>query len=129
MRLSETEWRVMNVVWEQHPASVRDVLEELEAETGWAYSTVKTILARLVDKGALSVRKRANTSLFEPLVSASEARRSALRALLDRAFDGTFGGLVHHLLDERELSRADRDELRRLLEEDEAAEGRGQARR
>ena len=115
MQLSEAEWRVMAVVWERHPASVRDVLEALEGETGWAYSTVKTMLTRLTEKGALSVRKRANTSLYEPLVSQGEARRSAVHSLLDRAFDGTFGSLVHHLLDEHKLSKKDRARMEALL--------------
>ncbi len=120
MQLSETEWKVMKVVWKRHPSSVRDVHGVLERETGWAYSTVKTILTRLVEKGALRVSKRANASFFEPLLSPGEAKGSALRGLLDRAFDGTFGSLVHHLLDARSLSRGEREELRRLLDEEEA---------
>ena len=117
MRFSDAEWKAMNVVWERHPATVRDVLESLESDTGWAYSTVKTVLGRLAEKGALAATKRANTTLFEPLVTRDQARRSALRALLDRAFDGTFGGLVHHLLDAEKLTRTERDELRALLDE------------
>lgn len=126
MHFSEAEWKVMKVLWQQHPASVRDLLDVLDADTGWAYSTVKTLLARLVDKGAVRVDKRANTSLFEPLVAEPEAQRSALRALLDRAFDGTFGALVHHLVAEEKLSPRDRDELRALLEETEEPARRGE---
>ncbi len=118
MRLSDAEWKVMNVVWEHHPAAVRDVLEALESDTSWAYSTVKTMLARLVDKGALSVRKRGNTSLFDPLVSRHEARRSALMTLAERAFGGGFGSLVQHLLADEHLSPKERDELRTMLSED-----------
>jgi BlaI family penicillinase repressor len=126
MHFSEAEWKVMKVLWQQHPASVRDVLEALAEDTGWAYSTVKTLLARLVEKGAVGVHKRANASLFEPLVAAPEAQRSALRALLDRAFDGTFGALVHHLVAEEKLSPQDRDELRALLEAEDPAVKRGE---
>ncbi|MEM7352745.1 MAG: BlaI/MecI/CopY family transcriptional regulator [Acidobacteriota bacterium] len=121
MRLSDAEWQVMTVVWDDAPASVRDVLEALEKDTGWAYSTVKTMLARLVEKGALSVRKRGNVSLFEPLVTRHEARRSALKTLTERAFGGAFGSLVQHLLDDEKLSVADRAELRRMLEADDAS--------
>lgn len=63
MKLSDTEWTVMHVLWKRSPASVRDVLEAVEADTGWAYTTVKTILGRLAEKGVVAVRKRANTSL------------------------------------------------------------------
>ncbi len=115
MKLSDTEWTVINVVWERSPASARDVLELTEAETGWAYTTVKTLLSRLVEKGALRMRKRANTSLYEPLVSRKDARRSAVRSLLDRAFDGTFGGLLQHLVTDEKLSKKDRDKLKAML--------------
>ena len=128
MQFSDGEWKVMNAVWAAHPASVRDVFETLEDETHWAYSTVRTVLSRLADKGALSTRKRANTSLYEPLVSRGEARRSAFRALLDKAFDGTFGSLAHHLIEDGKLSRPEKDELRALILESESdrADGPGQ---
>jgi BlaI family penicillinase repressor len=119
MRLSDTEWTVMRAVWARGPASARDVLEAVTAETGWAYTTVKTLLARLVEKGALSERKRANQSIYEPLVTARTARVAALRALVDRAFDGVFGSLVQHLVAEERLSDRDRAALRAMLEADE----------
>ena len=128
MRFSDGEWKVMNVVWDNPPASVRDVFEALEGETRWAYSTVKTMLSRLDEKGALSSRKRANTRLFEPLVSRGEARRSAFRALLDKAFDGTFGALAHHLIEDEKLTGAEKDELRALIRETDRNRSDGTAR-
>jgi BlaI family transcriptional regulator, penicillinase repressor len=117
MKLTESEWIVMNAVWERSPASARDVLERIEAETGWAYTTLKTVLTRLVDKGALSVRKRANTSFYEPLVTRDTARRSAVRLLLDRAFDGTFGSFIHHLVAEAKLAAKDKQKLAAMLDD------------
>ena len=116
MQLSEQEWKIMRVVWERSPASARDVLERLERETGWAYTTVKTMMSRLVDKGALSARIRANTSLYEPLITEEMAQGSALHALVDRAFDGTFGNLMAHLFEKEKLTKRDRAALRELFE-------------
>ncbi len=117
MKLSDSEWTVMTALWERSPASVRDVLERVGPKTGWAYSTVKTTLERLVAKKALAVRKRANSGLFEPLVTRRDARRTAVRSLLERAFDGTFGSLVQHLFAEEKLSQKDRAQLARMLED------------
>lgn len=117
MKLSDAEWTVMNALWEKSPASARDVLENCQEETAWAYSTVKTLLGRLVDKGALAERKRANTSLYEPLVTQTEARRSALRSLVDKAFDGAFGPLLQHMVSDEKLPKSDRRELNTILEE------------
>lgn len=117
MKLSEAEWTVMNAVWKRSPASARDVLETIESETGWAYTTVKTMLTRLVEKGALKTHKRANTGLFEPTVSRSQARRSAVRSLLEKAFDGTFGSLVQHMITQEKLSAKERKKLAAMLTE------------
>ena len=121
MKLSEAEWKVMKAVWNHHPASVREVLEAAES-AGWAYSTVKTMLARLAGKGALKVIKRGSVRLHEPLVSRDQARETALRSLLELAFDGTFGSLVHHALRSGRLSARDREELRASLEAEKEAD-------
>jgi len=115
MKLTEAEWKLMKAVWKRPPASARDVMEHLEGQADWAYTTIKTMLSRLVAKGALSERLRANTTLYTPLITEREARSSAVRALLDNAFEGAFGPLLHFLVREEKLSPKDRAELRRLL--------------
>jgi predicted transcriptional regulator len=117
MRLSDAEWTVMQAVWNRAPASARDVLDEVGEETGWAYTTVKTLLARLVEKGALSEGRQANVNIYEPRITRNEARGSALRSLVDRAFDGTFGSLFQHLIKEERLSARDMQALERMLQE------------
>ena len=116
-KLSDAEWTVMKVVWEKPPVTVRDVYAKIQDETEWAYSTVKTIMDRLVEKGVLSSTKRANTGLFEPLITRSQARKSAIQSLVERAFDGTFGSLLQHMISEEKLSRRDQKRLQELLEE------------
>ncbi len=117
MKLSDAEWTVMNVVWDRSPASGRDVLEAVEKKTRWAYTTVKSLLARLEEKGAVRMRKRGNTSYFEPAVSRDHARRSAVRSLLEKAFDGAAGSLVQHMLKTERLSEKDRRKLAELISE------------
>jgi BlaI family penicillinase repressor len=111
MKLTKTEWQVMNALWERHPATAREVAERLPADVNWAYTTIKTLLTRLLGKGAVSERKRANASVYQPLVSRQKARRSALRALADQAFDGAFGPLLHFLVEDQNLSPKQRREL------------------
>ncbi len=115
MKLTHTEWQVMNALWQRHPATAREISERLPLDVKWAYTTVKTILARLVEKQAVSERKRANTSVYEPMLSRQAARRSALRALADQAFQGAFGSLVHFLVEEQDLTGKQRDELLRAI--------------
>ena len=117
MRLNDSEWTVMQAVWESAPVSARDVLVRVQPETRWAYTTLKTVLARLVEKGALRERKRGNTSFYEPLVTRDAARREAVRSLLDKAFDGTFGALVQHMAATEKLTKKQRAKLARMLED------------
>lgn len=117
MRFSDAEWRVMTALWAAGPASARDVHDLTAPETGWAYTTVKTMLDRLVEKGALSSEMRRNVAQYAPLVSQEEGRRSAVRSLLDQAFGGAPGPLVAHLLADRKLSKRDREEIARLVKE------------
>ena len=117
MTLSNAEWRLMRAVWARGSATAREVHDEVAALTGWAYTTVKTMLARLVEKGALAESKRGHVSVYTPRVSERAARRAALHGLLERAFDGTFGSLAQFLADDADLSDADRATLARMLAE------------
>ncbi|HVS66702.1 MAG TPA: BlaI/MecI/CopY family transcriptional regulator [Thermoanaerobaculia bacterium] len=127
VQLSDTEWTVMDAVWNAPPATARDVHDVCFGDTGWAYTTVKTLLDRLVGKGALGESKRANVSIYEPLITREQARRSALRRLVDRAFGGALPSLVHHLVDVERLGDRDRAELETALRE--APSGRARRRR
>lgn len=117
LKLTDAEWKVCDALWAESPISARDLTEKLRDETGWAYTTVRTILSRLAEKGAVQVTRQSATSVYKPLLTRRQARRSALRALLDRAFDGTFGSLVQHMLADEKLSAADRAKLAKMLDE------------
>jgi BlaI family transcriptional regulator, penicillinase repressor len=117
MKLSESEWQIMNALWERYPASARDILERLPENVNWAYTTLKTMLTRLVGKTVISERKRANTSIYEPRLTREKAQRNALRVLMDQAFDGAMGPLMHFLIEDQKLSNKQREELIQLLQE------------
>jgi BlaI family penicillinase repressor len=118
MKLTESEWQIMNALWKHHPATARELIEYLPEGIQWAYTTVKTLLTRLDAKGAVSERKRGNTSVYEPLVSREKARRSALSSFLDRAFDGAVEPLMHFLVEDQKLSEKQRQELIHILQEE-----------
>lgn len=120
MHLSDAEWTVMRALWEGAPASAREVRERAP-ETGWAHTTVKTLLSRLAEKGAVSEERVGRASQYTPLVTPAQARRTALRGLVDRAFGGTFGSLVQHLVRDEDLDEGERARLLQTLSELEEA--------
>jgi BlaI family penicillinase repressor len=123
MKLSDTEWQVMNALWKQYPATAREIADHLPDEVHWAYTTIKTLLARLVVKEAISEHKRGNVSIYEPLVSLKKARRTALRSFLDQAFGGGLEPLLNFLAEERKLSDKQRKELAEIIESEKARKG------
>jgi BlaI family penicillinase repressor len=126
MKLTEAEWQIMNALWRGHPATARQIMERLPPGVNWAYTTIKTMLTRLVEKKAVGEVKQGNTSVYEPLVSRQKARRSALRSLLDQAFDGALGPLVHFLAEERQLTAGEKKQLQRLLESEAQDKDKGE---
>ena len=126
MQISEAEWKILSALWQRHPATARDVVERLPSDTDWAYTTVKTMLARLVEKGAVTAAPGGPAVLYSPAISKEDARRTAVRSLLDRAFDGAFAPLVQFLFRDQKLSEADREELRRMIAAEWKQEGKQQ---
>lgn len=118
MRLSNSEWQIMNAVWERYPATAREVAERLP-DNKWAYTTIKTMLTRLVAKSALSERKRANTSVYEPLITRDRARRSAITSLIEHAFDGAVEPFLGFIAKNSRLSEEQRQELLEAIEREE----------
>ena len=123
MKLSDAEWELMNALWEQYPATARDIRERLPQDRDWAYTTIKTMLTRLVNKKAVSENKRGNTSVYEPLVTQSQARKTALHALFDKVLNGAPEPVLHFLIEEKKLSARDRKKLLDILNEMENKEG------
>jgi len=113
--LTEAEWAIMRVVWANEPCAAGTVQEALEREREWAYSTVKTVMDRMVRKGLLEVERIRNLQLFRSTVSEVEARRGELRKMLKRAFDGALTPMMQFLVENEELSPDEVAALRKLL--------------
>ena len=116
MKLSENEWQIMNALWKKSPATAREIIEQIPGEVTWAYTTVKTMLARLVAKEAVSEHKRRNTSLYEPLIAQKHARKNAFITLFDKVLNGAVEPLMLYLIEEKKLTQKEREELIRILE-------------
>jgi BlaI family transcriptional regulator, penicillinase repressor len=118
MRLTDAEWILMNALWKSHPATARQIADALPGEVAWAYTTIKTMLDRLVEKGVLAEAKKGPTSVYSPVIARHTAQASALKALVNHAFDGAFGPLVHFLIEDKKLSSRDRKTLMEALRKD-----------
>ena len=114
-QISEAEWVVMKVVWDKAPVTANEVVESLKTKTSWKPKTIHTLLSRLVQKGAVAFEKRGREHLFKPLVDAQSCVRNASRSFLQRFFDGEVAPFLACLIESEQLSRADLEELRGIL--------------
>jgi BlaI family transcriptional regulator, penicillinase repressor len=117
MKLTDAEWKIMDVLWDEHPLTAREIMDRAQSDVDWAYTTVKTMLSRLQSKEAVRAVVRGNTNFYEPITTREEARHTEISSVAKRAFDGALGPLMHFLVSERELSDDDRDKLLTLLQE------------
>ena len=111
-QLGELEGQVMRAVWDIHEGTVQDVSVHLDTGKDLAYTTVMTVLGRLVEKGFLTRKKQGRAYVYRPQVSRQSIADSALRGVVDRFFDGVSTRAVAHLLGAPE--DVDEAELRRL---------------
>ena len=115
--LSRSEWKVMTIIWEKKACAARDVYRDAGDKHGWAPSTVKTMLRRLVEKGYLETTQIGNSFLYEPTRPALRPLLRAADELLARAMDGTVGPLLAHMVKRSQLSQDDIADLRSLLDD------------
>ena len=113
--LTEAEWEIMQVVWEQEPCAAGTVQEALAATRDWCYATVKLTMDRMVAKGFLQIERIRNLQLFHSCISEVEARRGELRKMLARAFGGTLTPMLKFLIEHEGLSKEDAAELREFV--------------
>jgi BlaI family penicillinase repressor len=114
--LTEAEWDIIQVVWEHAPCAAPSVQEELAARKKWTYSTVKTLMDRMVTKGLLTPERIRNLILYRAAISEQDARRGELLRTVKRAFGGAFTPMMQFMLDSDSLSRAELDELQGMIQ-------------
>ena len=115
-RISESELAVMDVVWSTAPITANAVADALVAYRDWSLQTVKTLLARLVVKGALSTEQDGRRFLYRPLIAREDYRAREGRRFVDRLFEGRVSPLVAQLAEQEALSDSDIAELKLIID-------------
>lgn len=113
--LTEAEWSIIKVVWDHEPCTAPEAQERLAHEKSWAYSTVRTLMDRMVAKGLLTAEKVRHLTLYRAAVTREEAQRGELSYALKNAFNGALTPMVQCLLEEQKLSEKELDELEKLI--------------
>ena len=117
LELFESEWAILQVVWQQQPCSAPDVQETLFDEKKWAYTTVKTMMDRMVKKKLLKVEKIRNLNLYRASVTQKQARKSEIRRTIKRAFEGAISPMMQFLVEEEDIPDTEIEKLEKFIRE------------
>ena len=115
MKITSAESAVMEVLWGEGPKDAEEVTAALAERHGWTETTVRTLLARLADKGAVEKAKEGRRYLFKPLVQRADYVHAESKSLIDRLFEGRLGPLFAQFSEREELSAEDIAELKAII--------------
>lgn len=116
--ISESEWSIMEALWESSPKTASEVTKALRASTNWAENTVRTLLTRLVEKGALKTAENASgTRTFLPAVKREACVRAESESFMQRIFGGAAKPLLVHFAQNSKLTAEEVKELKKLLDQ------------
>lgn len=115
VELTEAEWSIIKTVWDTEPCTAPTVQEKLFKATGWHYSTVRTLMDRMVGKGALRAKKAGKLTIYTSAVTRAEAQRGEIFYTLKHAFNGALTPMVQCLLDSKNLDAEELTHIEELI--------------
>ena len=113
--LTEAEWRIIKAIWEKEPCTAPEIQDKLHKHTAWTYSTVRTLMDRMVGKGLLKAKKERNLTLYSSAITRAQAQRGELLYALKHAFNGALTPMVQCLLEANKLTDQELAELEALI--------------
>ena len=114
-KISESEWQVMKVIWDENPITSNRVVEVLSDSTPWNPKTIKTLLSRLVQKGAVGHENEGRSYLYYPLIEETVLAKAESQSFLKRVFRGALKPMIATMVESEDLTEEEIEELRHLL--------------
>jgi len=116
IELTAGEWTIIQAVWDNEPCAAPTIQESLAKSTNWTYSTVKTMMDRMVEKRLLTTERIRNLILYRSAITRKEAQKSELVRTLKRAFDGALTPMMQFLLESNKLSSSELGQLEKMIQ-------------
>lgn len=120
VRLSEAEWKVMDVLWEEAPQTIMQLTRRFQETTGWTKHTVMTFLKRMEEKGAIYYKEGERAKQYYPQIDRQEAALQETEEFLEKVFGGRMGLMLNTMVERKALSGEEISELYEILRHAEA---------
>ena len=114
-RISDAELEVLQLLWDESPLGATELADRLPEGRDWTLATVKTLLSRLLAKGAIAADQEGRRYHYRPLIDRDSMSARQARGLIDRLFGGRVSPLVAQLAEQQELTDQDLAELEALV--------------
>ncbi len=115
IKLSEAEWKVMKLLWEESPKTMMQITNLLKETTGWTKHTVMTFLKRMEEKKAIHYEEGGRAKLYYPDIKKEEVVLQETEEFLHKVFDGRMGLMLNTMVEKKVLSKSEIDELYDIL--------------
>lgn len=115
VNLSDSEWRIISLLWEESPRTITQITAALKDETGWTKHTVITLLKRMEAKGAIHFIDNGRAKQYYSDVDQKEAVKQETESFLSKVFKGNVGLMINTLINQNSLSQDEIDELYDVL--------------
>ena len=114
-KIAESEWRIMQVLWDSGPQTANDVVNALSGDVKWKPRTIKTLISRLVKKGAVKVNEEGYRYRYSAAVDESACVRSETKSFVRRIYQGAMKPALAAFIEDADLSDKEIDEIQRIL--------------
>ena len=115
IKLSESEWKVMSLLWDEAPRTIMQITNFFKESTGWTKHTVMTFLRRMEEKGAVHFEEGERAKLYYPDIEKTDAVIQETEEFLDKVFGGRMGLMLNTMVEKKALSKEEIEELYEIL--------------
>lgn len=122
-KISNAEWKVMKIIWDNSEITSADVVQALKDKVDWKPATVKSLINRLLKKKVISFNKLGNEYYYFPLISEDKCIKLESQSFINKVFNGSIKSMVLNFIESKEMSEADLEELKEILNQSNKLEG------
>ncbi|MGN1317831.1 MAG: BlaI/MecI/CopY family transcriptional regulator [Lachnospirales bacterium] len=115
IKISDSEFEVMNVIWENEPINTKDIAKIVMEKSNWNVRTVHTLISRLEKKGAITHKKEGKIYVYTAKINKEEYIKNESKTFLGKFFNGSLNKLAMNLIENNMISDEDIKKLRDML--------------
>ncbi|WP_353095379.1 BlaI/MecI/CopY family transcriptional regulator [Tissierella praeacuta] len=116
IKISNSEWDIMEILWDNNPLSSKEIIEKIEQKRDWKPTTIKTLISRLVDKNVIDYEKRGKSYYYYPLMNKEDCINARANRFVNKFYKGELKAMIASFIEEYEFSNEEINELKEILD-------------